>query len=133
MLDNGEVSCSYGDPAGASTSVVSGSGASCGIDASEFLASKHCRRQICYLRRASICLVLPYPFDRLEDAEEKTKSLNNVIHGFAEMAIAGKLQIRCFYETRRTQFPQPVVNGWISSRFSKVKVCYSIVSACHIY
>lgn len=58
----------------------------------------------------------------LEGLEEKDRSLNNVIHDFAEKAIQNQLQIRCFYETRETHIANAVASRWIAKVLPSVKL-----------
>ena len=39
----------------------------------------------------------------LQDLRENANSLDNMVYNFAMMTIENNLQIRCFYETRKTQ------------------------------
>lgn len=65
----------------------------------------------------------------LQSLKSEASSLDTLIHDFSKMAIAHNFQIRCFYETRRTQ----IVNA-LSRRianlglFPGVEVCLLLSS-----
>jgi hypothetical protein len=65
----------------------------------------------------------------LEGLKEKGRSLNIVIHDFAEIAISHQLQIRCFYETRETKIAKAVLPECIANLFPQVKVHSTVVFA----
>lgn len=57
----------------------------------------------------------------LEGLRENANSLDNMVHEFAMMTIENKLQIRCFYETRKTQVAN-FVSRTIAKFFGITKV-----------
>ena len=64
----------------------------------------------------------------LKGLEEKESYLDNVIQGFAGVAITQQIQIRCFYETRQTQVANAVLNRRLATILGKVKVGQTIAN-----
>ena len=64
----------------------------------------------------------------LQGLRENANSLDNMVHHFAMMTIENKLQIRCFYETRKTQVAT-VVSRTLAGAFgiAKVEVKFTLV------
>ena len=61
----------------------------------------------------------------LKGLEEENECLDNLIHDFAEMAIQCNIQIRCFYETHKTQVGRAVMSGL---QLPKVMVRFTVNS-----
>ena len=55
----------------------------------------------------------------LMELEDRNDMLGHVIQDFAKMARLCKLEIRCFYETRRTQVLNAIVKRWIARLFQR--------------
>ena len=58
----------------------------------------------------------------LMELEDRNDMLGHVIQEFAKMARLCKLEIRCFYETRRTQVLNAVTKRWIARLSPEINV-----------
>ena len=58
----------------------------------------------------------------LKELEDRNDMLGHVIQEFAKIARLCKLEIRCFYETRRTHVLNAIAKRWIARLFSQINV-----------
>ena len=66
----------------------------------------------------------------LKKPEDRNDMLGDAIQDFANMARLCKLEIRCFYETRRTQVLNAIAKRWIARLLLEINVNTNLETGC---